>query len=72
MELRLLENKHTQIKVGIKQFVFCETIILAYIAFHQREYEAVGGEIFLLLLPFVYIVMKEMFKELAEEIKIDF
>lgn len=41
-------------------------------AFHQRGYEAIGGEMFLLALPAAYLEIEQMVKEIIEDIKEDF
>lgn len=38
-------------------------------AFHQRGYEAIGGEIFLLALPAAYLAIEQMAKEIIEDTK---
>lgn len=41
-------------------------------AFHQRGYEAIGGEVFLLLLPAAYYAIEQLVLDLKEEIINDF
>lgn len=38
-------------------------------AFHQRGYEAIGGEIFLLLLPAIYHSLEQMIQDIKEEVR---
>lgn len=38
-------------------------------AFHQRGYEAIGGEIFLLVLPAAFLAIEQMLKEIIEDTK---
>jgi len=38
-------------------------------AFRYRGYDAIGGEVFLLLLPVIYYVIEQTALELVEEIK---
>lgn len=76
-EEKTLIRKRKQFKKFLKWFGLIIAGIILFMlgskqAFHQRGYEAVGGEIFLLLLPAVYYFFEQMVHELAEEIKEDY
>lgn len=74
---KMNKRRKNNYKGLLKWFILIIGTLLLFMAgsrqaFHQRGYEAIGGEVFILLIPAVYQIVSQMVKDLKEEIINDF